>query len=425
MIKIAVIGAGIGGLTLGYYLSKKKYNVILFEKNQDVGGLGGTLDIENFSIERFYHHFFKTDCALLKLASELNIADKIIWNKSKVGVYCDKLYSMQTPFDLFKLNFLSLKARILFGLHTLFFQKKKDWQRLEELTVREWFKKYYSSEVYDKLWHKMFQKKFGEFAENISAAWLWGRIYPRAKSRTVGSEQLGYFKGGFKILHNKLYEKILENKGKILTNNNVKNIKKEKEGYKIETDKGIYQADKIIFTNSNEQIEKLYNISFNNKIKYFGVVCLILFTSKPFSQFYWLNIANENIPFGLIVEHTNFVGPNEYNGKYITYIVNYLPQNHKYFELTEEELFCEYEESLCRIYNIGKLELNKIIYSKFVTKSYYATPVYSGKYSEKITPYKIDNEEIYIANTSQIYPDDRNYNNGILNAKKLINEYFK
>ena len=37
--KIAILGAGVTGLTAAYYLSKKGYNVTIFEKSEEVGGI--------------------------------------------------------------------------------------------------------------------------------------------------------------------------------------------------------------------------------------------------------------------------------------------------------------------------------------------------------------------------------------------------
>ena len=37
--KIAIIGAGITGLTLAKYLSKKNYDISIYEKSSEIGGV--------------------------------------------------------------------------------------------------------------------------------------------------------------------------------------------------------------------------------------------------------------------------------------------------------------------------------------------------------------------------------------------------
>ena len=53
--KVAVIGSGIMGLTVGYELLKKGYRVSIFEKDDSVGGMSASFDFNGLSIERYYH----------------------------------------------------------------------------------------------------------------------------------------------------------------------------------------------------------------------------------------------------------------------------------------------------------------------------------------------------------------------------------
>ena len=85
--KIALIGGGIGGLTAGYYLSKKGHRVTIFEKESFLGGLAGGFKMEGENLEKLYHHFFKTDKDLINLLKEVGLEKKIIWNKSSTGLY--------------------------------------------------------------------------------------------------------------------------------------------------------------------------------------------------------------------------------------------------------------------------------------------------------------------------------------------------
>jgi len=74
-MKIAIIGAGLTGLSAGYYLTKKGYNVTIFEKESFPGGLAGSFLINNWQwpLERYYHHIFTSDYEVKKLADELKV----------------------------------------------------------------------------------------------------------------------------------------------------------------------------------------------------------------------------------------------------------------------------------------------------------------------------------------------------------------
>ena len=67
--KIAVIGAGIGGMSAAYDLAKAGHCVTLFENEDHVGGLAsGFKEPEwDWSVEKFYHHWFASDRHMLGL----------------------------------------------------------------------------------------------------------------------------------------------------------------------------------------------------------------------------------------------------------------------------------------------------------------------------------------------------------------------
>ena len=49
--KIAVLGAGLGGLAAAIHLSSKGYDVTLFEKNEDSGGKIGIIQENGFTFD--------------------------------------------------------------------------------------------------------------------------------------------------------------------------------------------------------------------------------------------------------------------------------------------------------------------------------------------------------------------------------------
>ena len=57
-MKIAVIGAGIGGMAAAHDFLKAGHEVTLFEAADTVGGLAAGFKEPhwNWSVERFYHH---------------------------------------------------------------------------------------------------------------------------------------------------------------------------------------------------------------------------------------------------------------------------------------------------------------------------------------------------------------------------------
>ena len=95
---IAVIGAGIGGLSAAYDLVNAGNKVVVFEAAGSVGGLASGFKESHWdwSIERYYHHWFASDKYMLGLIDELGWSDKVLFPKPKTVMnYKGKYY----PFD--------------------------------------------------------------------------------------------------------------------------------------------------------------------------------------------------------------------------------------------------------------------------------------------------------------------------------------
>ncbi|HIH92822.1 TPA: FAD-dependent oxidoreductase [Methanosarcina acetivorans] len=71
-MKIVIIGSGFAGLSAGYKLCKQN-DVVIFEKDEDLGGMSSSYRINDYDIEKYYHHIFRSDKELLKLINELGL----------------------------------------------------------------------------------------------------------------------------------------------------------------------------------------------------------------------------------------------------------------------------------------------------------------------------------------------------------------
>jgi protoporphyrinogen oxidase len=144
---------------------------------------------------------------------------------------------------------------------------------------------------------------------------------------------------------------------------------------------------------------------------------LILKLNRSLSDIYWLNISDPEVPFGGVIEHTNFIPPSEYQGYHIVYLFKYLTTDHPYYTMSKTELFQTYLPALRRIFPDFK---ETWVEQSFLMKADYATPVYAFKYSSIKPPFETPTKDLYLANTSQIYPEDRNTSNGIMIGMEVV-----
>ncbi|MEI8067438.1 MAG: FAD-dependent oxidoreductase [Candidatus Shapirobacteria bacterium] len=384
--KIAIIGAGIGGLSLGYELTKKGHTVTVFEKEKEIGGLLSSFEMESENLEKTYHHIFKNDSEIINLIEELGLKNKLKWHKSSISLfYNDKFYPFLGAIDLLKFGELGFLDKFRLGLVYLWLKLDKNWQKYEDETAVEWMKKWAGKEAYKVIWEPLLRGKFHQYYEKISMAWLWARIHTRGGSKDEsGDEVLGYMDGGFRQIIDKLAEKI-----------NVQTLRP------ADTSLDREAFDVVIDTRPVKDIE------------YLGAVNVVFSSKQSLSKDYWHNINDLNSPFLVMIEHTNLMGTKNYNEKNIYYLGTYVTQDHKYFKCSDEEIEKEFFDYLKKI----KPEFDeKQIIEKKVFRMKNAQHIVGKNY--KAPKYKIK-DNLYQLNFAQIYPEDRGINYAIREAKKM------
>ena len=60
-MRVIVVGGGITGLSCALRLAGRGFSVEVFEKGDCLGGLSSTIRAGNAMVERYYHHFFRSD----------------------------------------------------------------------------------------------------------------------------------------------------------------------------------------------------------------------------------------------------------------------------------------------------------------------------------------------------------------------------
>jgi len=255
-------------------------------------------------------------------------------------------------------------------------------------------------------------------------SWLWGKINLRSSSSNMLTESLGYMEGSFKVLTDCL-EKYLIDKGCIFKyNTEIENLNKNGDKWIINKE----EYDAVISTVAYPITQTIFNKYLNaeeksilNNVKYTAARTMMILLNKPITDFYWLNIGENDIPFGGVIEHTNLVTKSQYKNNNIVYISNYMYQDEEMYKMTKEELLKTYEPYLNKISD--KFDMENIIDFE-VYDELYAQPIIEKNYSEKILNFKLDKDGLYVATMPQIYPEDRGMNYAIKIgyevAKKII-----
>ena len=427
-MKIAIIGAGYGGMAAAYDLRKAGQDVTIFESADYVGGLASGFKEPHWdwSVEKFYHHWFQSDSEMLGLTRELGLEDKVRFPRPlTVMLYKNKWY----PFDsIFKMALFPGLGwginKIRFGFVGLFLRLTNNWKALEKVTADEWMMKWAGKTVYEQMWKPLLIGKFGPYYKDVNMAWMWARI----KARTT---RLGTFEGGFQKFADLFAEKLREMGVRIQLGVKVESIKQEQAGLSVRSDGKSESFDKVLVTSSPNLMAKLCPDLPENylngllELKSMGAVVMTLALKQPLSKdgYYWFNVPkDEGYPFLALVEHTNFVPKEKFGGDHIVYAGDYLELGHEYFSMSDDELLERFIPAFQKFNPEFSREWVKKIW---VFKTNYAQPVPLVNHSKNIPEILTPIKGLYFASMSQVYPWDRGTNFAVEIGRKAARMMMK
>jgi len=414
--QIAIIGAGIGGMSAAYDLVRAGNEVTIVEASDHVGGLAAGFKEPHWdwTVERFYHHWFASDEHILGLIDEMGWSDEVVFPRPvTVMYYRGKFY----PFDSVTAALMYPGLgwginKIRFGLVGLYLRLTNNWQALEKTTVDAWMRKWAGDKVYESMWEPMMIGKFGEeYAKVVNMAWLWARLHAR-------TTRLGTFTGGFQEFANKFADRLRQMGVKIRLETRVEGIRAA-EGAQVSITMGDGEQetfDQVLATTSPGLLAHLAPglpdsyLQGLLSLKSMGAVVMIFSLKHQLSEqgYYWYNIPkNVGFPFLSLVEHTNFLSPEYFGGDHILYVGDYLPQDHENFDLSKEAL----EEKFFP--HLEKFNPNfspDWIKKTWLFRTKYAQPVPLVNHSKNIPEIRTPIEGLYFASMSQVYPWDRGTN---------------
>ena len=430
-MRVGIIGGGAAGLAAAYELTKQGHYAEVFERAPFLGGQASTFPVGGGQLERGYHHLFVSDTDMTELVHELGLGHKLAWLESKVGLFYDgKIWDFATPMDLLRFKPLSLIERLRVGWWTFLLQKTTNWRKFEHITATHWLERHMGNRAYEVIWEPLLRGKFGAYYDQVSMTWLWGKVYLRVASRGKGlqKERLGYPMGSFGEVFDTLGERIREQGGDVHLSAGVNRvIIEDGRGTGLEVqlpgeDPELRQYDAVIATTPSYVFTRLvppmpeeYEAKLTG-VQYLSAVLVILVLDRPLSDKYWMNIADRSLPFLGVIEHTNMIDNSLYGGNHIVYLTNYPSRDSELYRKSAEELL---EEFIPHLRKLNPHFDRSWILEYHQHKVDGAQPIIGVNYGERIPDHRTPFKHLYLANTTQIYPEDRGTNYSVRMGRQV------
>ena len=430
-MRVGIIGGGAAGLAAAYELTKQGHHAEVFERAPFLGGQASTFPVGGGQLERGYHHLFVSDTDMTELVHELGLGHKLAWLESKVGLFYDgKIWDFATPMDLLRFKPLSLIERLRVGWWTFVLQKTTNWRKFEHITATEWLKRHMGNRAYEVIWEPLLRGKFGTYYDQVSMTWLWGKVYLRVASRGKGlqKERLGYPMGSFGEVFDTLSERVREQGGDVHISAGVNRVTVEDyraTGLEVQfpgEDPELRQYDAVIATAPSYVFTRLvppmpeeYEAKLTG-VRYLSAVLVILVLNRPLSDKYWMNVGDRSLPFLGVIEHTNMIDKSLYGGNHIVYLTNYPRRDSELYRKSAEELLEEFIPHLRK--------LNPDFDRSWILEYHHhrvdgAQPIIGVNYGERIPDHRTPFKRLYLANTTQIYPEDRGTNYSVRMGRQV------
>ena len=410
--RIAVIGAGVAGLTAAYELTRRGHHVVVFEASDRTGGLASGFKDERWDwwLERFYHHWFASDDAVIRLIQDLGQGHNLFFPRPTTSIWHQgRAYPFDSYLRAALFPHLSVIDKVRAGPVAIYLRLTRNWRPLEKYTAHEWLSRWLGRRGYQILWEPLLVGKFGQYYREVNMAWMWARLHKR-------TPRLGYFVGGFQAFADALAERVRAQGAEVRLNTPVQAVEVEADGgLLVRGTWGDERFDRVIATVSPELLTRLVPalpsgyLEKLKTLKSMGAVVLILALRHRLTEgHYWINLPKgEGFPFLALVEHTNFIDPRHYGGDHLVYCGDYLKPDHEYFRLSHEELLRRFLPALPRF--------NPNFRPDWVRRSWlfrekYAQPVPPVNHSQNIPDLATPIPGLYWASMSQVYPWDRGTN---------------
>lgn len=424
-MRVAIVGAGISGLTGAYRLLQEGHQVTVFERAPTAGGLGADFTFQGASIERFYHCMIPSDAPLLGLLEELGLLERVYWREVSMGFMVDgQMYPFNRAVDLLRFSPLPLPDRIRIGLGALYARFASE-EALETVPALEWLARVFGKRTTALLYRPLLEAKFGAtYAAGVPASWYVHRF---RREKASGREIKGYIAGGYEVITRHLLVHIHRMGGQVRFNQPVERLWVHPNGtVSVDTATETRLFDAVLLAvpypvalrllRNSPGLADLLRLP---EIPHVGVVNLVLVLKRSLIPHYWMPVVRSGVRFQGIVQSTHVRRTEELGGHHIVYLMNYLPSSDERLHLGDGLLMERYWQDLCRLFPDLRQE---DVADMRLFRTPFVEPAYTLGYAAVKPPTMLIPGVLYLSTPAQVYPDPPSWNAMVGQIEKVARQ---
>lgn len=422
---IGIIGGGLMGVTLAYYLTQAGEQVTLLEQGPTLGGLNGALAFsDGLAVARYQHAILPNDRAVRKLCSELHIEQEFVMQDAYSGfVHRSKVYALSNISDFLAFPPLSMLDRVRLG-RTILQARRRDWRGLDQVPVQKWLEDAGGKTIFNLIWQPLLEAKFdGEYA-HIPATYIWAWINRMTSIRRLPQlkGRIGYLRRGHFSLIQALSEAVVKQGGTVKNPVRVREI--DISGGRVQqvrTHTGAMQFDAVIAAIATPSFAHLIPgadasyLAQLSQSKYLGLICPVMVLDRPLTSYWTLNLTDPTSPFSTIIET---VHP-EHESYHIVYLPKYTSPDNDWMGVPDETIREAWLTHLKQLFPDFREEQIKHF---AVSRSRYVEPVYATHSSANRLRVQTPYTGLFLANTAQVYPELPTSEATIIHAQQVARQ---
>jgi protoporphyrinogen oxidase len=395
------------GIAVALELADSGREVTIFEAASHVGGLVAPWSIGDLTWDRYYHVTLASDRNTRALLRRAGVDDLLQLRSTSTG-YWDgaAVHRADTVREFLALPGLSLVSKLRIGATIALNARRRDWRRIERVTVDRWLRRWSGRAAFDRFWEAQLRAKLGDEHRDVAASFLWAtfRRLDGARRGVERREQMGYVRGGYATTIEGLDEALRSAGVELVLDAPVSALDHRDGSVLVTTQSGTRAFDDVVVTLAAPLAAGLVEhldhgaASSLRSVRTMGVVCASAVFARPVSAHYLTYLAAPT-PLTAVVDMSALVDAVELADRGLVYLPRYVPSDDPLFERSDDDLRDEWLGALGAI--CPDLETNELV-AFAVARARHVFAVPGVGYSDRVPPLTIEGHRIHLVGSAHL-----------------------